>query len=48
VNGVLPAGRYTATWDGTDDLGRRVASGFYFARFEAREFVRSKPIAVLR
>ena len=29
---VRPAGSYSETWDGTDDDGRRVEAGLYFAR----------------
>jgi hypothetical protein len=28
-------GRYTVTWDGTNDQGRNVASGVYFISLEA-------------
>ena len=36
ADGTLPAGPGTAAWDGSDDAGRRVAPGVYFAllRFE--------------
>ena len=32
VTGELPAGGHTVVWDGTNDRGRPVASGIYFAR----------------
>jgi flagellar hook assembly protein FlgD len=32
VNDLLPANEYSLVWDGTDDAGRSVASGAYFAR----------------
>ncbi len=32
LDGALPAGSHELTWDGTDDTGRGVASGVYFAR----------------
>jgi len=32
---ALPAGRHEASWDGTDERGRRVASGVYVARLVA-------------
>lgn len=31
-------GRYSITWDGTDNLSRKVASGAYFVRFVADNF----------
>jgi predicted outer membrane repeat protein len=30
LRGAVPEGRQTLSWDGTDDAGRRVASGVYF------------------
>lgn len=35
AEGILPAGWHTATWDGTDGRGRRVASGTYVYRLQA-------------
>ncbi|MEN8006214.1 MAG: FlgD immunoglobulin-like domain containing protein [Candidatus Krumholzibacteriota bacterium] len=35
VDGAMPAGRHAAVWNGTDDAGRRVASGVYLATFHA-------------
>jgi hypothetical protein len=32
VNGVIAAGEHRVTWNGTDDQGRRVDPGVYFAR----------------
>lgn len=34
VNQDQPAGNYTVTWDGTDDLGSQVTSGVYIYRIE--------------
>ena len=31
-------GYYNVTWDGRDDFGRQVASGFYFCRFQAGDY----------
>ncbi len=36
VSGALPAGPALAVWDGADESGRRVASGVYVARLQAR------------
>jgi hypothetical protein len=35
IAGAQDAGRFVLTWDGTDEAGRRVASGVYFYRLEA-------------
>jgi len=35
ASGQLPAGNHTATWDGTNDRGRPVATGVYFYKLEA-------------
>ena len=35
VDGELPAGPRTAVWDGTDDAGKSLASGVYFAKLSA-------------
>jgi len=32
-----PAGHYEATWNGTDETGKQVAGGMYFARLQAGE-----------
>ena len=37
VSGDRPAGRSSATWDGTRDDGRPAAAGLYFARLSAGE-----------
>lgn len=34
ASGTQPAGEQTLRWDGTDDGGRAVSSGLYFARFD--------------
>jgi hypothetical protein len=36
VSDALPAGRALAVWDGADESGRRVASGVYLARLQAK------------
>jgi len=35
VNGWLPAGHHSVTWDGTDGDGRRTGAGVYFTRIVA-------------
>jgi hypothetical protein len=39
---------YSVVWNGTDDSGRRVASGVYFYRMEAKNYVSAKKIVILR
>jgi hypothetical protein len=41
-------GGHTAVWDGTNDLGRPVASGVYFVRISTRERTEARPIVLLR
>ncbi len=38
VNEKMEAGYFTTTWDGTDELGRRVASGVYLYRIQVGAF----------
>jgi hypothetical protein len=44
----LPAGPHTARWDGTDDAGRRVASGIYFAVVRSGDREARTRLALLR
>ena len=48
VNETKEAGSFTATWDGTDALGRRVASGAYLYRINAGEFSASRRMLLLK
>ena len=48
VNETKEAGSFTATWDGTDALGRRVASGVYLYRIHAGEFSASRRMLLLK
>jgi flagellar hook assembly protein FlgD len=34
IDAVVPPGRREFVWDGTDDTGRTVSAGVYFARYE--------------
>ena len=42
------AGSFTATWDGNDELGRRVATGVYLYRIQAGDFSASKRMLLLK
>ena len=48
VSGALPAGPRDVSWDGTDDEGREVASGVYFARFAAGAVTASTKMVLVR
>jgi hypothetical protein len=51
--GSIPAGTYqtkakAAYWDGTNDMGERVASGVYFYQLKASEFTASRKMVILK
>ncbi|MBI2173071.1 MAG: T9SS type A sorting domain-containing protein [Candidatus Aenigmarchaeota archaeon] len=48
VDEPLPAGNYTAKWDGRDGSGRRVASGIYLYRLEAGKSVKMEKMLTLQ
>ncbi len=48
VNGYREAGAYQETWDGTDNHGSTVASGIYFYRIQADNFVATKKMTLLK
>jgi len=48
VNGPVAAGPHVAVWDGTDESGRGIASGHYFARIEAGKFTQQVGVTILK
>jgi hypothetical protein len=48
VDGDQPAGPHVAVWNGTDDSGRGVASGHYYARIDAGGFSQKVGITILK
>ena len=42
------AGSFTAAWDGTDNLGRQVASGVYLYRMQAGDFTATRRMLLLK
>jgi len=47
-DGVMPAGRHTATWDGRDTTGRAAGSGGYMFRLKTAEGERTVKAALIR
>jgi hypothetical protein len=48
ANGLFGPGEFDASWDGTDESGRDVASGIYFARLTAGDFAAVRKTVLLR
>ncbi len=48
VDDQQSAGSYQITWDGRDQSGRQVGSGFYLYRIEAGTYVQSKKMLLLK
>ena len=48
LNDVRPIGAYAVDWDGTSDSGMKAASGIYFYRIRAEEFVSTKKMVFLK
>jgi len=47
-SGIQHPGYYSVVWNGSDDNGRKIASGVYFVRFEAGEFRAQDKILMVR
>ncbi len=48
VDEVLPAGRHTVRWNGTDSYGSEVASGIYLYRIETVEFHKTAKMMLVK
>ena len=48
VDGTQPTGRHTVTWNGTDDLGRNMASGVYIVRLKSDEGALVRRLVLVR
>jgi len=48
VNKVYPAGNHRISWDGLSSSGQRVATGIYFYRLVAEDFINTKKMILLK
>ena len=48
VNDEQPAGNYSVTWNGTDELGNKVPSGIYFYALRSGNFVATKKMILMK
>jgi hypothetical protein len=48
VDEIRDAGSYESVWDGTNERGRRTASGVYFCRMETNDYERTVKMVQLR
>jgi len=48
INEQKPAGIYYATWNGTDNQGKKASSGIYFYQIEAGDYTKVKKLIILQ
>jgi hypothetical protein len=48
VQGAIPPGRHSVTWDGRDGAGRHTSAGVYFTRMQAAGFSQVQKVTLLR
>jgi hypothetical protein len=48
VSETKPAGEYTLTWDGRNDVGKQVSSGAYFYRLRVDELIQTRRMLLLK
>ena len=48
VDGTMPAGSHSVSWNGTDRGGRRVANGVYFVRLDTESISQTRRLTVIR
>jgi hypothetical protein len=48
ASGVWNAGKHEVIWDGTNELGKKVASGIYLYRLETADFLETKKMVLLK
>ncbi len=48
VDGVMPAGEHVAVWDGRDGNGAAAASGIYYYKIEAGDFMATRKMVLVK
>lgn len=48
VDGKMEAGRHVKRWDGDNNYGSNVASGIYFYRLEAKDYIKVRKMVLIR
>ena len=48
ASGMYSAGKYSVSWDGTDNYGRQVTSGVYYYRLSAGDVIQSRKMVLLK
>ena len=43
-----PAGYHSVTWDATNDLGEQVGAGVYLYQLQAKDFVKTRKMVLLK
>ena len=48
MNGELPAGHHTVTWDGRTDDGNPLSTGLYLYRLTTGDFTQTRKMLLLK
>tara|TARA_B110000116_G_scaffold266018_1_gene276109 strand:- start:16 stop:180 length:165 start_codon:yes stop_codon:yes gene_type:complete len=44
----IPAGYQSVTWDDTNDLGEQVGAGVYLYQLQAKDFIKTRKMVLLK